>query len=211
MKNSTDLEAGLARFVPPAALTMTCDLLRKYPHHLVITPPRATVHGDFRPGRNRHTLTVNGDRNRYAFLITLLHELAHLITHEEHGHRIKPHGAEWKQNFVKLLHPFTGNGIFPDDVEHALRNYMQNPAAATCSDIPLSRVLARYDARRDGEMLISDIATGTRFMYGDSRVFVKGPKRRTRYSCREEGTGHVYLFSAVTVVKVITVSQESAS
>ncbi|MDZ4751601.1 MAG: SprT-like domain-containing protein [Flavobacteriales bacterium] len=204
MKNSTNLEAGLLPFIPEAALEMTCSLLRQYPHHLVITPPRSTVHGDFRPGRDRHTLTVNGDRNRYAFLITLLHEMAHLITFNTHASSVKPHGKEWKSDFVKLLRPYLESGIFPADITDALKRYMLNPAAATCSDINLSKVLSRYDKKEDGELLLDDLPVGALFMYRDKRKFVKETKRRTRWICKEVSTGQTYFFSPVTLVKMVS-------
>jgi SprT protein len=203
MKQSTNLEAGLLPFLPESALEMTCALLREHPHSLVITPPRSTVHGDFRPGRNRHTLTVNGDRNRYSFLITLLHEMAHLITFNEHPRAIKPHGKEWKSNFVLLLRPYLAASIFPEDIADALKRYMLNPAAATCSDIHLSKVLARYDKKKPGEVLLDDVPVGSQFTYRDTRTFIKQSKRRTRWVCKEIPDGHVYFFSPVTVVKLV--------
>ena len=65
MKNSTDLEQALRPFLPENALTLTCEMLRAHPHHLIITAPRNTKLGDFTPDpiRGRHTLTVNGNLN----------------------------------------------------------------------------------------------------------------------------------------------------
>lgn len=178
MRQSTDLENALKRFLPESALVRACEMLRVYPHHLIITEPRSTKLGDFTADLKgkRHQLSVNGNLNQYAFLITLMHELAHLITFVEHRDNVKPHGMEWKNNFKKTLGPFLTEEIFPEDVAHAVKKYLSNPAAATCSDIQLSKVLARYDRTSHPNIkLLDDIPARSRFAYGrDKRVFVKG-------------------------------------
>lgn len=205
MKNSTNLESALESFLPPAALELACEKLREYPHHLVITPPRSTKLGDFTadPRGNRHVLTVNGNLNQYAFLITLMHELAHLITYLEHRDDVKPHGHEWKGYFKQTLGPFLRRNVFPDDVAKAISSYLSNPAASTCADIPLSKTLARYDRNSHPDVkLLDDIPVHSRFIYGrDRRVFIKGERLRTRYRCFEEGTRYEYLFSPLVKIR----------
>jgi SprT protein len=139
------------------------------------------------------------------FLITLMHELAHLITYVQHKHSVKPHGQEWKDNFKRTLGPFLHKEIFPHDIEAAVIRYLTNPAAATCSDIPLSKVLAKYDRNSNPDvMLIDDLPPHARFMYGrERRIFIKGAKNRTRYKCKEEKTGHEYLFNPLVKVKLL--------
>lgn len=213
MKNSTDLESALSRFLPEAALELACAKLREYPHHLTITPPRSTKLGDFTPDPldRRHELTVNGNLNPFAFLITLMHELAHLITWQEYRQKVKPHGTEWKINFRKTLGPFLGTGIFPDDVEAAVRRYLANPAASTCSDLGLSKVLAKYDrVSHPSIKLLDELPHGSHFLYGkEKRKFVKGARQRTRYLCREVGTNQEYLFNPL--VKVLEIEVQSSS
>ncbi len=205
MRNSTNLEAALKPFLPEPAVDMACEKLREHPHHLVITPPRSTKHGDFtaNPKGGRHTITVNGNLNQYAFLITLMHELAHLTNYLAHRDDVKPHGDEWKSEFKKTLGPFLKAGVFPDDIDAAVRAYLSNPAAATCSDIPLSKVLSRYDRNSHPDVkLLDDIPRNSRFVYGrDRRVFIKGERLRTRYRCFEESTKYEYLFSPLVKIK----------
>ncbi len=207
MKKSTDLEGALSSFLPEGSVELACDMLREHPHHLIITPPRSTKLGDFTadPRGGRHTLTVNGNLNSYAFLITLMHELAHLITYNKHRDDVKPHGQEWKSDFKQTLGPFLRRGMFPEDVAKALRDYLANPGASTCSDIKLSKVLARYDRNSNPDVkLLDDIPLHARFVYGkDRRVFVKHEKLRTRFRCVEEKTRHEYLFSPL--VKIMQV------
>lgn len=207
MKNSTNLEAALKDFLPSNALGLACDMLREYPHHLVITPPRSTKLGDFTadPRGKRHVLTVNGNLNQYAFLVTLMHELAHLICYLNHRDDVKPHGQEWKSYFKQTLGPFLRRSVFPEDVALAIRSYLQNPGASTCTDIHLSKVLARYDRTSHPDIkLLDDIPVNARFVYGrDRRVFIKGERLRTRYRCFEEATRYEYLFSPLVKIRHI--------
>jgi hypothetical protein len=55
-----------------------------------------------------------------AETMTLLHELAHLITFIRFGHRVDAHGKEWKQQFSELLKHFLETSIFPIDIRNQL-------------------------------------------------------------------------------------------
>src|SRR5690606_13417989 len=112
--------------------------------------------------------------NPYAFLITLMHELAHLITWVKYKDTVKPHGQEWKSEFKQTLGPFLRRNVFPEDVARAVQNYLANPAAATCRDIHLSKALARYDRNNHPDVkLLDDVPLHGRFVYGrDRRVFI---------------------------------------
>ena len=56
-------------------------------------------------GNGDYQITINNDLNKYRFLITLIHEMAHLVTFKDMP-RSKPHGKEWKINFQRLMLPF---------------------------------------------------------------------------------------------------------
>jgi hypothetical protein len=76
--------------------------------HLKIVNERQTRHGDYRKGVNgKHEITVNSNLNKYKFLITLIHEISHLVAFEKFGRNIKPHGNEWKYSFQRLMIPYT--------------------------------------------------------------------------------------------------------
>jgi len=201
-KATTQLESVLERFVPRAALELTCIKLRETPCHIQITESRNSVHGDFRVDHstNRHSITINGDLNRYMFLITLMHEVAHLNTWNLHQDNVKPHGTEWKREFRKTLGPFVKLGVFPKDIEEAVVSYLSNPAAATCSDTDLMRALSRYDRKAPGEALLEEIPERASFLYNGKRTFVKGKKIRTRFECRCTQTNHIYLFHPLSKV-----------
>ena len=77
---------------------------------------------------------------------------------------------EWKNNFRKTLGPFLNLPIFPDDVHHAVHHYLSNPDAATCSNVPLSVVLAKYDRHsHPGIVLLETIHDGWNFIYGKEK------------------------------------------
>jgi hypothetical protein len=191
--------AALADFIPEGAFALVEPLLVTHRVHLTVTRSRASVLGDYRhaiAGRN-HRISVNGDLNPYAFLITLLHEFAHLLTFLQHGPRVASHGREWKSCYAGILKEFIARGIFPDDIRTALAASLANPAASTCADEALMRVLRQYDAVREGYCLVEEVPDGCLFRIRDGRVFRKGARQRKRYQCEEVATGRVYVFSPV--------------
>ena len=196
---------GLSDYIPDGTLEPVLAYLDKNRVHLTITRERVSVLGDYRPavpGKN-HRISVNGNLNRYAFLITLLHELAHLLTHEVYGSRVAAHGREWKQKFSGLLMEFMTAAVFPEDIREALQASLHNPAASSCADDRLMRILRRYDVRRNEFQLLEDLSEGCCFMIRGGRTFRKGMVLRKRIKCEEIGTGRQYLFSPVYEVKPV--------
>lgn len=194
----------LAKYIPEPAVPLISDWIFHFNFKLKIRKPRQSVYGDYRPPRAgmNHLITINRDMNPYAFLLTLVHEIAHLLTHERHGFRIKPHGDEWKNSFKELMRPVMRLGVFPDDVRAAIVRYMQDPGASSCSDNNLMRTLKKYD-KANGLVLLESLPMNTVFRFGD-KMFVKGPKVRTRFQCKLYNTQHVYLFAALAEVREIS-------
>lgn len=189
----------LTRYLPSGSFDEVSHYLQHYKVQLTITRERKSVLGDYRnshAGQN-HRISVNGNLNPYAFLITLLHELAHLFTYERFGHRVQAHGAEWKNEFSKVLAQFLLKKVFPPDIHKTLLTSLQNPAASSCADVALLRILHLYDVKKDGTALIESLPAGTLFTIKGGRQFLKGDKVRKRYKCTEVATGKVYLFSPV--------------
>ena len=73
--------SSLEEYIPAGSSQLVFEYLKHYKVHLTITRSRKTVLGDYRHaiGAKNHRISVNGTLNIYAFLITLIHELAHLI------------------------------------------------------------------------------------------------------------------------------------
>lgn len=191
----------LHNYVPKASLTNVNELLDRFHFHLKIKSNRKTKHGDFRPLKDgSFQITINNDLNKYRFLITLIHEIAHLKTFKE-SKRVKPHGIEWKINFQHLLLPFLKPTIFPKELLPIIANYIRNPKASTDSDIKLSLALKQYDEKSD-KSFIFEIPTKSTFKY-NNRIFEKGEKRRVRYKCKELKTNKEYLFHPNAEVELV--------
>lgn len=189
----------LADFIPEGCLDDVLHYLHLHKVHFTIKRERASLLGDYRYAHNgkAHRITVNGNLNPYSFLITLLHELAHLFSFEKHGNRVAPHGKEWKTEFAAILSTFISKKVFPQDIEIALMETIKNPAASSCGDDRLLRVLHRYDAKPENACLVEQLKENDLFSIRGGRTFRKFERIRTRYKCREEGTGKWYLFSGV--------------
>jgi SprT protein len=193
----------LRRWIPAPAAPPILEYLNHYQVHLTITRERKSVLGDYRHATHssNHRISVNGSLNHYSFLITLIHELAHLVTFMEYGNRVQSHGREWKKVYRKILEEFIPLSVFPADVLAALKKNLHDLPASSCADEGLMRVLRRYDTDKDGMLLVEQIPDGGCFMLEDLRVFRKGKKLRKRYQCVEVATGKLYLFSPIYEVK----------
>jgi hypothetical protein len=195
----------LAHFMPPGTFEAIGPYFREHTIHLTITHHRHSLHGDYRaPSREHpyHRISVNATLNKYSFLITLLHEIAHLTTTVTHGLKPAPHGREWKEQFRKVLLPFLGKSIFPTDVERALYAYLRNPAASTCTDPHLYKALARYDTREEGLIHADEVAIGQKFEL-DKRTFIKLEQLRTRARCQDVKSGKIYFVQGIAIVRPV--------
>lgn len=192
-------------YLPAGTYEAVLDYLRQHKVHLTIARERKSILGDYRhrtPGAN-HRISVNGNLNQWSFLITLLHELAHLLTFEQYGNRVAAHGHEWKMVYGGLLAQFLQHNIFPGDIKAALLHSLQNPAASSCAEDGLQRVLRKYDTRQSRRRLVEELPVDALFRISGNRVFRKGEKLRKRFKCTEVKTGRVYLFSPVYEVEEV--------
>ena len=191
-------------YLPENSYEDVLHYLHHYKVHLTVTRQRQSILGDYRHAHDgkAHRISINGNLNKFSFLVTLLHELAHLFTYERYGHRVQAHGQQWKQEFGKILTQFLAKKIFPADIEAALLKSISNPAASSCGDEPLLRVLRNYDTKKTGSFLVEQLPDGSEFMIKGGRSCRKGEKIRKRYKCIEIATGKWYLFSGVYEVMI---------
>jgi len=202
---------ALARHLPAPAVAYGTHLWQELAFSLVISRPRRTKLGDFRALRHSagtvYTITVNENLNPYAFLITYLHEVAHLLVHRQwflkpRRRRILPHGPEWQQAFREVMEPVLNETVFPAPVLNPLRDYLQDPAAATGAHPALTQALRTYDAVPEGQCLLIDLPEGQNFRFL-RKEYIRGMKRRTRIVCTEKGTGiRVSIWAHVWVEKL---------
>lgn len=172
-----------------------------------VVRPRRTKLGDHRPPRpplRAHRVTINADLNPWAFLTTLLHEVAHAATWERHAgrrRRVRPHGPEWRQEFAGLLAPLVDGGVFPEELAAAVLRSLARPAAATCSDRGLLLALARYDRPRADRVRVEELANGAWFRIDGGHAFRAERLVRTRRRCFEAGTGREYRVHGLLLVE----------
>lgn len=185
----------LLHYLPHAAVSPIFELIKSQHVHLKIVNERVTRHGDYRNLPNgEHQITINANLNKYRFLITLIHEIAHLAAFTKYGKRIKPHGSEWKNTFQLLMLPFLRPEIFPNQLLPLLALHFKNPKASSDTDARLSLALKQFDPEND-KNYIFEIPMGATFRLYNGKIFQKGNKRIKRYECIEITTGRIYLFN----------------
>ena len=193
----------LSKYLPANFIEIVVELLVKHPVKFRVAKPRKTKLGDFRANRDGlHQITINGDLNPYSFLITTIHEFAHLVTFEEYKGRVKPHGKEWQLTYSKMIYPVIESGDLPKDVSDVLLNSLINVKASSCTDQNLSRVLIKYDKPVQGLILLEELPSKSIFNLS-GKNFTKGNLRRTRYVCVDNSNNKRYLISALAQVKKI--------
>ena len=198
---------ALANFLPEGSFDLVVQYIHHYKVHLTVTKKRRSVLGDYRHAGmgGNHRISINGNLNKYEFLITLLHELAHLLTFEQFNNRVEAHGKEWKKHYSKLLVDFVQHKLFPADIEKALQRSIINPAATANGETELLLVLRKYDVKKNTGLLpVAELPEGTLFTMEDGRIFRKGKKRVKRFECIEVKTGLKYSVSALTEVKIVS-------
>lgn len=193
----------LLKYIPEHAVKPVFDLIVANEVHLKIVNERVTRHGDYRKGPGgKHEITVNASLNKYRFLITLVHEISHLVAFEKFGRQIKPHGQEWKYTFQRMMVPFIRPEIFPAQLLPLLARHFKNPAASSDTDATLSLALKQFDQHND-KNYIFELPYGSVFRIHNGKIFKKGALRTKRYECVEVSSGRLYLFNPNAEVEVL--------
>lgn len=201
---------NLKNHIPEESTPLIWPLISDFDFTLTVTRERITKHGDYRmPTRNGdpHRISVNGTLNKYAFLLTFIHEVAHMHAFEKYGRRIQPHGKEWKRTFRNIAKPFLKEKVWPIDITIILNNYFINPKASSAGDINLTRILRKYDDNTD--LYLEDLTEGSYFAVNNEkgRQFLKGKKRRTRYLCTELATNKTFTIHGMAKVHKIEINE----
>lgn len=181
----------LSPFLPEGSTYYVAKFLIDHVVHFTVSKDRVSKFGDYRqPWEGKpHRISVNGGLNKYAFLVTTIHEMAHLTTYNKFGNRVTSHGKEWKLEFRDLFEPIIQKDILPNDITMAINNYLRNARAASCADDKLYRVLRRYDKNKG--TLVEHLKHGDIFELG-GKTFQLGNKLRKRYDCKELHSGKMY-------------------
>jgi hypothetical protein len=193
----------LSKYIPENAVYKACSLIFEYDFKLIIKGDRKSKWGDFKSkykNYNFPAVTVNGTLNKYAFLITYIHEVAHCKTFREYGRKVEPHGIEWKKNFQYLMKDFLNTDIFPLDLLYALRKHLVNPPASATADVELYKILSSYDENKNSSITIEHLKDGDTFEF-EGETYQRISVRRKRIECIQLSTKRKYLFQPIVEVK----------
>ena len=197
------------KYIPEKAIPFIQFLIDTHNFTLKIVNQRQTKHGDFRKLPNgRFQITVNNNLNPYQFLLTLVHEIAHHVTHQKFG-IVQAHGKEWKTVFQHLMLPFLRPDIYPKEMLPFLANYLKNPKASTDTDANLSLIL-RGNIAQKGKKFMFEIPLDSFFEFNKT-IYKKGNKRRTRFECLNMSNHKIYLFNQNVEIKLATNNKNETS
>lgn len=190
----------LRQHLPEGAWPPVLEWLREHNVSVRITRPRATKLGDYRNDRRGGSprITVNGDLNPYAFLVTLIHEFAHHAVFLE-APRADPHGPEWRLAYKRLMRPFLSPSLLPPDVLAALTLHIGRAPASSCADPQLMRALHRHNAAPG--LLLERLPERAVFRFRTA-LYVKGALLRKRFRCRCINDGRHFLMDGLLEVDI---------
>jgi hypothetical protein len=192
----------ISRYVPGTTIDYCTHLWDTFTFSFKVSRVRKSKLGDYRYNKikNRYEVSVNGNLNKYAFLITYVHEVAHLAHFNNHKNNKSPHGAIWKKEFQQLMEPILKPEVFPPDLLTVLVKHMRNPKASSQSDSQLVKALRQYDTESiHSQEYLENISVGNRFEL-NGKVFKKISIRRTRALCLEEKSRKKYLIHQIAEV-----------
>lgn len=178
--------APLLKYIPEASHQYILEVLQRHPVRLKVTAPRKTRLGTYRRNKaGQDEISVNGDLNPYSFLITLIHELAHLIAFKQYGLNIAPHGKEWQKTFSQLLTPLLDIDCFPIEIAQHLKKKHNRLSASQCTDPILYKLLKEHEVMPKGVQLLKDLSVGAQFSLSNGMKFEKIKTNRTRAVCKK--------------------------
>ncbi len=199
-KSEVKLDIMLRNYIPESAVSYCTSLWKKIPFSFKITRKRLSRQGDYRydPKTGIHRLTINGDLNQYSFLITYIHEYAHLMIRESHARWVAPHGREWQEAFKKLMLPLLNDSVFPNGILRPLSRHMRKPKASSSADHKLVIALMEYDD--NGDLVpLDNLEEGQTFIF-QKLLYEKISLRRTRVLCKQLANGKDYLIPKMVLV-----------
>ncbi len=153
---------------------------------LKVTKERDSKYGDYLPSvkGKPQRITVNGNLDKFSFLITLLHELAHLKAFEIYGKKIKSHGKEWKSEFVKIINDAITNNLFPNEFADIIKEqYVIKKDFSYSSRIKIIDAINKHLNINIPKRLEDFPVNASVLLINGMRVKIIGTKR-TRYLCR---------------------------
>ncbi len=193
----------LNKYLPPNTAEYVLKLLKRYPVYFKIVAPRKTKLGDFKVYNKTGKLqiTINNDLKPLNFLITTIHELAHLYNWKMYKNDIDPHGEEWKNEYKKLFLPILSTQFLSQEEVNLLQAHLNNPKASSCADVMLKKHF-----KKEGVVHLEDVPFGKYFNL-DGRMFSIEKKLRKRYLCVEQSSGRKYYINGLAEVENVTIEE----
>lgn len=185
--------------LPLRSYPLLFELTKFHEVDFIIVKSRKSKLGDFKTAKNKlicPRISINGNLNPYAFLITFLHEWAHYLVWKEGHLYSKPHGNLWKTNFKKLILLMIENEIFPQEISASLLIHIQNPKASSTTDINLYKALSFFDTEIQGKY-IDELMDGDFFKIRNNLIFKREKKLKKRILCTNMSNQKKYLFNPV--------------
>ncbi len=198
-----EFRALMQKFLPANSTERVLHTLETYRVQLKITRQRKGKLGDYRFDERLkcHRISVNNNLGPYHFLITLLHEFAHMLVRERCTYRTRPHGKEWKKAFSEIAAPYLAEGIFPEEIAHAFAAHLQKGKASTSADLQLTAALLSQ-CGETATLTLDRLDMGSEFKFKDMR-FRKLGKKRTRYLCYCLSDKRTYLISPAAPIEAV--------
>lgn len=196
----------LADYIPENAIPIALNWLENSNVQLRITKSRSSKLGDYRPPllKKFHRISVNHNLNKYNFLLTFVHEYAHLKNWDQFQRNVKPHGVEWKKAFRELMQPFLEKDIFPADLKPVIVKFLKNPNSSSMNT-RLTIKLREYDKIRD-YLTLEELSYNSHFRIYNGIVFEKLEKMQKRFKCRRIDNNRIYMVSPIIQVIPVTIN-----
>ncbi|MCZ2084704.1 MAG: transcription elongation protein SprT [Flavobacteriales bacterium] len=191
----------LEKYLPENCLPYLKKWFGDYSIHIKITRGRNSKLGDYRKMPDKsHQITINSTLQPPLFFFVLTHELAHLLAFENFGHRISPHGSEWKNTFSTML--LESISIYDDDLKPIILKFLKSPKANFMSSPELVRYFHIEDYE-DESSYIEDLEINDRFIYR-KQTYIIDEKRKKNYLCTQLDTDKKYIFKPLARVEKIS-------
>jgi hypothetical protein len=193
----------IAHYTPESTHIYLKQLLKGHLAIIKVVNGRLTKLGDFRPVPKGETptITLNNNLNPYAFLVTFLHEWAHLLVYEQYYTTVRPHGKEWKNYFKMVMVPILEIDELPKEFKAVLYKHIKNPKASSLADPVLAKYLKQHDEKT--AIHLEDLPANSLFVLQNGLILKKGIKRRTRYLCVDPKSKRQYTVHALAEVAEI--------
>tara|TARA_Y100000385_G_scaffold54286_1_gene51715 strand:+ start:5241 stop:5834 length:594 start_codon:yes stop_codon:yes gene_type:complete len=188
-------------YIPKISYSLVKPIIEDFKGFIIPSKPRKSKLGDFRVKKNGEIcISINDDLNPDAFLVTLLHEIAHYHVYRLDSKIAKAHGKQWKRRFQYLISQFLDKNIFSINVQFALKNQLTSPKASCGSSIELMKALNPELERRN---TIEKLPLGCHFELKNGKKFKLGVKRKTRYECFELSSNLIFTIHPLAEAKLI--------